>query len=62
MYREENEQVVLTLTVADYEQLLMALGIAAGACRVGELDWHLGLVNRINEGNPRWTPYKLRGE
>jgi hypothetical protein len=58
-YREEDGQVILTMSREDYDLVLMMLGMATGYC----LKEHstnpekarntaLGLMNRLNEGNP----------
>ncbi|MCU1338813.1 MAG: hypothetical protein JWO19_4394 [Bryobacterales bacterium] len=56
-YREENNQVVLTMSRDDYETLLMALGAftvyAYNPARI------LEVCNRLNEGNPNYTPYEV---
>ena len=59
-YREENGQVVLTMKAEDYEMILMALGAFTA------MTWRNGgdnkrmfeLMNRLNEGNPHYTPYQ----
>jgi hypothetical protein len=60
-YREENGQVILTISRDDYNSILFALGAMAGnATKHGsDLSWHLQLMNRINEGNPNYTPYQV---
>lgn len=62
-YREENGQVVLTISHEDYDALLMRLASAAaysarcyGTASLGQ---HLALLNRLNEGNPKYTPYEV---
>lgn len=59
-YREENDQVILTMTREDYQMLLIVLGYATGAA-IKE-HWtpaHImfELTNRLNYGNPNYTPY-----
>jgi hypothetical protein len=58
-YREENGQVILSMSREDYDALLIRLGIAAGwASDDPQLFWeHIKLLNRLNEGNPHYTPY-----
>jgi hypothetical protein len=59
-YREEDGYVVLTMTRHDYEGLLLMLGWAPGTMareHFGNLRAHIGLVNRLNAGNPNFTPY-----
>jgi hypothetical protein len=60
-YREQDGQVVLTLSKEDYNHLLFLLGGATGmAMRDGvRIDSILKLMNRLNEGNPHYTPYQV---
>lgn len=60
-YREENGQVVLTMSRQDYDRVLISLGIAAGhsAKNGGDLNVFFAFVNRLNEGNPHYTPYRV---
>jgi len=62
-YREENGQVTLTMTREDYDRVLMMLGAATATFSLngGPINTKqcLALVNRLNEGNPNYTPYKL---
>jgi hypothetical protein len=64
-YSEENGQVVLTMSREDYEQLIYRLGVAAGMVEVnGKLsrrtvERHRSFMNRLNEGNPNYTPYEI---
>lgn len=62
-YSEENGQVVLRMSREDYESLLMRLGTAFTfyAAKPGGRDRELALLNRLNEGNPNYTPYKVEG-
>jgi hypothetical protein len=60
--------VVLTMSREDFERLLMAMGattrVMASFCpdeATFPYDWILGLLNRMNEGNPHYKPYKLSG-
>jgi hypothetical protein len=45
----------------DYSNLLMTIGIAAGATNPESpmLSRIFNLVNRLNEGNPNYTPYQV---
>lgn len=61
-YSESNGQVVLAMSREDYEMLLIVLGYATGgaikdawtpASRMFEL------TNRLNSGNPNYTPYQV---
>ena len=60
-YREENGRVILTISREDYEILLMALGAltVVKLNEPGEPQRMLGLVNRLNQGNPNYTPYQV---
>ena len=63
MYREENDQVVLTMSVEDYQKFLMLLGAGTAVLtkRGGIFDINntLELLNRLNSGNPNYTPYQV---
>ncbi len=60
-YREENGQVVLTMSREDWQNLLMSLGIAAGSLDPESpmLARLFNLVNRLNQGNPNYRPYQV---
>lgn len=60
-YREENGQVVLTMSREDYETLLIWLGYYTGGVsqRGGKIDEMLSFLNRLNQGNPNYTPYQV---
>lgn len=59
-YHEENNQVILTMSREDYSALLCELNLNRefshphGLIRE-QLD---GLLNRLNSGNPNYTPYR----
>jgi hypothetical protein len=55
-YREENGQVILTMSRTDFDMLLMMLGAGAGILGIKE---SLLFVNRLNEGNPHFIPYEV---
>ena len=63
-YREENGQVVLTLSRDDYDRLLLTLGAgSAGMIKHGaDLDSIFSFADRLNEGNPNYRPYKIGDE
>jgi hypothetical protein len=56
----------IQLTADEFDLLLIMAGYATGAAEgVGEHDlkWSfVKLMNRINEGNPDWTPYAIPEE
>lgn len=70
MYREDNDQVVLTMSREDYILLMDVFAIAnrvaiskdRGKLLVCDLfhgtDLIVGLLNRLNSGNPNYTPVK----
>lgn len=62
-YSEEGDLVVLRMTRDDFFALLIALGRATGAAieRRGPIPFEswVEIANRLNEGNPGWTPYRL---
>jgi hypothetical protein len=64
--KNERGEVVLTMSVNDYENLLLALGYAGGAAagrhEIALFRNWLGLANRLNEGNARFTPYAVSEE
>lgn len=56
----------INLTDDEFDQLLVVCGYAAGAA-MNDRDDRLAysfiqLANRINEGNPKYTPYELPEE
>jgi hypothetical protein len=63
-YREENGQVVLTMSRPDYEHVLMIFGMATGIALTQEtifgVEAILRLLNTLNEGNPNYTPYEVK--
>jgi len=63
-YREENGKVVLTMSREDYAVILLALGAysAQFLARSGELQSILGMMNRLNSGNPHYTPYQVEAK
>jgi hypothetical protein len=68
-YREDNDQVILTMDRGDYERLLILLGTAAVGfgpvlrwLNVGKLSDVLALLNRLNDGNPEYKPYQIQAE
>ncbi len=74
-YRCEGDVVTLTMTRDDYHWMLLVIGYATGAsmdnqrqldAARGGIEFDngffysvLGLANRLNEGNPNWTPYQI---
>ncbi len=60
-YREENGLVVLTMTQDDFGLLLYSIGYAGGNSRGKWLEY-FALANRLNAGNPNFTPYEMPTE
>ena len=58
-YSEQNGQVVLTLSPDDYDELLLALGMASSWVldHHGDLGRMVAFFNRLNEGNPHYRLY-----
>jgi hypothetical protein len=61
-YREENGEVVLTLSRDDYDLLLILLGLAVAALLPDPtpVDRAIRMINRLNEGNPQFAPYQVK--
>lgn len=62
-YSEKDNLVILTMSREDYEKVLMCLGSAVGAAIFGrsplEANTVFELTNRLNAGNPHYTPYQV---
>jgi hypothetical protein len=57
--------VVITMTQGDYDNQLLSLGAGSSALnRTGAVPLRrsLGLVNRLNAGNPNYRPYAIPAE
>lgn len=65
-YCEENGQVVLTMSLDDWQLLMVTFGYAIGAMTTNNdrnsRDTCLRLLNRLNEGNGRYKPYQVGAE
>jgi hypothetical protein len=63
-YREENDQVILTMSREDYEGMLMVFAAATVQIRqmTGKTDRVMALLNRLNSGNPHYTPYQVEAK
>lgn len=65
MYTEDGKgNVILTMAREDFYLLLITLGYATGAVsrQGGEVltfNQLVAFTNRLNEGNPRYTPYNV---
>jgi hypothetical protein len=60
---KDNGDAEITLSRDDYNSLIFALGYAMGAAmkenETKMANSFIALVNRINEGNPDYIPYKV---
>lgn len=67
-YREEGDQVILTMSREDYNKLLMTFALATmrGIEYRGDfpkaVESTLSLMNRLNEGNPDYLPYQVEAK
>jgi hypothetical protein len=57
-YSEKDGQVVLTMSREDYDELLKVFAGATVAAFPNTM-WILRLLNRLNQGNPHYTPYRV---
>lgn len=61
-YSEKDGQVILTMSREDYADMLMVLKLRAVTSRLRENRENMKqLLNRLNEGNPHYTPYQVEG-
>ncbi|HEX4275797.1 MAG TPA: hypothetical protein VHZ74_10600 [Bryobacteraceae bacterium] len=62
-WKREGDRVSIEMNFDDWNMLLIVLGFATGAALEGQFPITsgriLGLVNRLNEGNPDFTPYEI---
>jgi hypothetical protein len=64
-YSEKDNQVILTMSREDYNKLLMTFALATMQGVKFRTDFPralentLELMNRLNEGNPHYTPYQV---
>ena len=61
-WKQEGETVVLSMSVEDWKTMLFVLGFALGALPPNDFRQWIGLLNRINEENPDFTPYEIRAQ
>ena len=62
-YREENNSVILSMSREDYDFLLIGWGILIGKSFFGGSPAYLiEFFNRLNSGNPNYTPYQVEGK
>jgi len=56
---DQNGNIVLTMIREDFDLLVLAMGFGTVNIRPEFRQKMLGLVNRINSGNPNFTPYEI---
>ena len=64
----EGDSVHITITADQYQDLVLALGMASDLAFATEpnvrlpltLQTLVSLSNAINEGNPQWRPYEMK--
>jgi hypothetical protein len=56
-YSEKDGSVILTMSREDYQLVLMLLGAGVAGERIITWPKAIELLNRLNEGNPHYTPY-----
>lgn len=59
-YSERDGQVILTMSREDYTLLLMLLGADFAWEVIASRQRQLEFLNRLNEGNPDYTPYQVK--
>jgi len=62
-YSEADGQVVLTMSREDYDRILQVFAIATYAGMPPDHPVNnsvVALLNRLNEGNPNYTPYQVK--
>ena len=60
-YTENGDTITITMSWQDYDELIFLLGLATAAAEPDSaVFWRrIDFVNRMNDGNPRWTPYAV---
>jgi hypothetical protein len=62
-YRKDGDKITIELTEQDYKLLMFGLGHAANHIRDQGIEaifyTLVALTNRVNEGNPEFTPYEV---
>ena len=68
-YSEKDGQVVLTMSREDYDLLLVVFAAATKLSLIGPMgnlivgpDEIIGLLNRLNQGNPEYRPYQIEAK
>jgi hypothetical protein len=57
-YSEKDGEVVLTMSKVDYGRLMFRLGMSADISHWRVMDQEFEFLNRLNSGNPNYTPYQ----
>lgn len=60
-----NDTRTFTLSGEEFDLLLTALGLGAGTAVKSNPVLYRAIIrleNRVNEGNPHWTPYEVEDE
>lgn len=60
--KRDGDTVTITLTAEQYDQLLIALGLATGSLGPRPPAFMLRLVNAVCEGSPSFRPYQVDAE
>jgi hypothetical protein len=61
MFSAEGDQITITMSRDDWNQLLVMLGAACAVAAEKPFFFdRVRLVNRLNEGNPDFIPYVIR--
>jgi hypothetical protein len=58
-YREQDGQVILTLSREDYNELIEVHRLAIYSVAPNYRDGIRDFWDRLNAGNPRYTPYRV---
>ena len=62
-YTEKGDTITLEMSRGDYENLLLAMGIAAGAASDKKAFWTwIQFANRLCAGNPHFIQYEIPEE
>jgi hypothetical protein len=56
--RTDDGLVAITMTEEDHFRFIFILGCYMGSHKP-PIEDYLSFVNRLNQGNPRWTPYRV---
>lgn len=60
MFRSEGDQITITMSREDWELLHLMVGMACSDAAAQPFFWDwIAFINRLNEGNPDFTPYEI---